>query len=152
MGRLMVREGMEAVSGNDVFACATYDAQALPLAGKRVLVVDDDPDILGVISKILLEFGYDVISRRNGMEGLETYRKRPCELVLTDLDMPGMDGVALARHIKSEFPLVPVVLMTGNLLTERELSPDVGKSFVDEILYKPFRFTELHATLQRLLP
>jgi two-component system, response regulator YesN len=82
---------------------------------------------------------------------LELFRQKPCDLVLTDLDMPAMDGVTLARHIKFESPRVPVVLMTGNVLLEKEVLQDAGKAFINDVLHKPFEFTDLHTAFQRLL-
>jgi CheY-like chemotaxis protein len=104
------------------------------------------------MSKILSRLGYDVVSGRNGIEGLTVHRENPCQFVLTDLDMPLMDGLTLARRIKTEYPLTPVVLMTGNALVERDTFHGAVRLFVDEVLYKPIRLVELRRTFRRLLP
>lgn len=147
----MMRDGKGAVSREGAFAHMPRDERTVATGRTRVLVVDDNPEVLSVISKILSRFGYDVVSGKNGKEGLERYREKPCDVVLTDLEMPAMDGVTLARHIKSEHPLARVVLMTGNVMAEREVSQNSGKCFIDEILYKPIRFKDLHKTLLRWL-
>lgn len=151
MNYSMRHDGKGAASGNDGITHGARDGRIAPAERTRVLVVDDNPDVLGVISKILSRVGYDVVSGRNGMEGLERYREKPCDFVLTDLDMPAMDGVTLARHIKTENPLARVVLMTGNALAGGEVTRDAGECFIDDILYKPIRFKDLRTTLQRLL-
>lgn len=117
---------------------------------KRILVVDDDAIVLAVTSKTLSYLGYDVVAGRNGIEGLSLCGKVPCDLVLTDLNMPAMDGLTMARHIKAECPFVPVVLMTGNLAAKKNLSTQRQEGVIDEFLFKPVRLADLRGTVQRL--
>jgi CheY-like chemotaxis protein len=117
---------------------------------KRILVVDDDAVVLAVTSKILSCLGYDVVAGRSGIEGLALCGKVPCDLVLTDVNMPAMDGLTMARHIKAEYPFVPVVLMTGNLAAKKNLSTQLQEGVIDEFLFKPVRLADLRGTLQRL--
>ncbi len=117
---------------------------------KRILVVDDDAIVLAMTSKTLSYLGYDVVAGRNGIEGLALCGKVLCDLVLTDLNMPAMDGLTMARQIKAEWPFVPVVLMTGNLAAKKNLSTQLQEGVIDEFLFKPVRLADLRGTLHRL--
>jgi DNA-binding NtrC family response regulator len=113
---------------------------------KKILVVDDDELLLEAVSQMLCSLGYDVISANNGDSGLNLFLKRKCDIVLTDLEMPGLDGISLALHIKEKSPDTPVILMTGH---DREsIMGQMRDSAVDMTLFKPF---DLFA-LGQLLP
>ena len=84
--------------------------------GKRrglILVVDDERSNLDSLRRILEKAGWEVLTAQNGVEGLDIVRQRAVELVLTDLRMPGMDGVDLLRSVKALAPETEVVLMTA---------------------------------------
>lgn len=132
-------------------AHAAWETHKAASKRKRILLVDDNRDVLGVISKILSRLGYEVVPASNGIEGFALHVEDPCEFVLTDLDMPVMDGLSLARRIKAEYPLIPVVIMTGTTSAEGDFSHAMAKSFVDEVLYKPIRLVDLQRTVQKLL-
>src|SRR5262245_65676672 len=83
-------------------------------AGRTVLVVDDSAmDRLLASSLIENLGGWSVLSAENGAEALATLERQRPDLVLTDLLMPGMDGLELVQAIRTNHPLVPVILMTG---------------------------------------
>jgi CheY-like chemotaxis protein len=119
---------------------------------KRILVLDDDTSVLSVTSQILSCLGYDVVAGRNGTEGLALYREDPCDIILTDLDMPTMDGLTLARHVKADYPIIPVVLMTGDRSVRDNLSTQIQEGLIDHFFFKPVRMVELRRTIQRLSP
>jgi len=129
---------------------ARSPVQRTARANARILVVDDDSDVLMVISKMLSWLGYEVIAGKNGIEGWTLYKETPCDIVLTDLDMPGMGGLTLARYIKSQRPRIPVVIMTGNQTVENSLSDQVQEGAIDNFLQKPFGLADLRGMLQRL--
>jgi CheY-like chemotaxis protein len=79
----------------------------------RILVAEDSPTQAEEIRLLLSEKGYDVQLCRNGAEALQVVEVDPPHVVLTDLDMPVMDGLELVEEIRSRFPQVPVVLMTA---------------------------------------
>jgi CheY-like chemotaxis protein len=79
----------------------------------RVLVVEDEPGNLRMLMNILNGEGYETVGARDGMEALELLAQSRFDLVLSDVNMPGMDGVALARHIVSSESNTPIFLMTA---------------------------------------
>ena len=116
---------------------------------KRVLVVDDDPGIRDVLSCTISSMGYEVDTADNGAKGLEKFMKKPFDLVITDLNMPGMDGFTLAARIKAKHPQVMVVLVTGE---GRDFVLDRGENcFVDDILFKPFHLKDIQGKVQSML-
>lgn len=90
--------------------------------GRSILVVEDDDDVRGLVADIVRHLGYEPITARDGVEGLQVYRENRDRigLVLTDKTMPQMGGVELARSLHEEFPGVKVLILTGYLLAERE--------------------------------
>lgn len=105
----------------------------------RVLVVDDDRSLRGLLALFLNGVGFDVATAENGQAGLELFRRRPFDLIITDLQMPVMNGLELMAGIKRASQHTPVVLMTG-LNT-----PEVARfsRAAAAVLYKPFQFEEL---------
>ena len=77
------------------------------------LVVDDEPAVLGLLERFLMQHGARVDSAPNGREALERLRERPVDVLLTDRNMPGLDGEALLRAVREQWPGVDVVMMTG---------------------------------------
>jgi len=81
---------------------------------KTILLVDDEADIRDVLEIALVDMGYKVLSVGNGMEALEVFKQKKPSIVLTDIKMPGMDGIELLRRIKKENPESEVVMITGH--------------------------------------
>ena len=79
----------------------------------RILVVDDDAPLRSGIAKTLTRAGYVVVQAANGQEAIESYRAAPADLVLTDIYMPGTDGVEAMIRLRAEFPDLLVVAMSG---------------------------------------
>ncbi len=115
---------------------------------KNILVVDDDQFIRSTVKNMLEFLGYEVTEACDGIEGLKMFRKSPTDLVLTDLQMPLMDGGSLAHLIKSESPSTPVVLATGS--DSKEIKERLKDSTVDAVIYKPFNLDYLYKTVERL--
>lgn len=116
----------------------------------KILVVDDDPNILELVSIQLTQAGYYVQKASNGFEALETIEDDLPDLAVVDIMMPGMDGYTLTRKIRSETD-IPVLLLTA----KGELE-DKEKGFLsgsDDYVVKPFEPKELqfriHAILRR---
>ncbi len=110
-----------------------------------ILVVDDDPRVLGAVSDILQLDDHDVSTADDGFEAFELIKARNYDLLITDLGMPGMSGIELAVEAHKVQPKLPVIVVTGYgariTLAEREIAGIVG------VIDKPFRISEL----QRLL-
>jgi len=124
--------------------------QPLEEAG-RVLVVDDEQDILDACALGLSSFGYEVDCCRSGEDALALFRKNPArfDAVLSDTTMPGLAGPDLVRELLKIDPHLPVILTTGHsALVSRERAWRLGAL---EYLVKPFRMDVLAAALNRLL-
>ena len=96
---------------------------------------------------MLSRLGYDVSSADGGENGLSIFLKNEFDMVLSDYEMPGMDGVALACNVKKSAPHTRVVIMTG---AGRESVLSRKSTAVDEVISKPFTLAEIAETLQNL--
>lgn len=114
----------------------------------RILVVDDNRNLLGVISAMLSRLGHDVALADSGEKGWVAFIKNPFNIVLSDYQMPGMDGIALACAIKKKSPRTPVLIMTG---AGRETVLSRNSPAVDEVIAKPFTLASLGKTIQRYI-
>ena len=81
---------------------------------RTILVVDDDPDILKLMAMRLRAAGYDTISVSNGEAALAHIALNSPDLVITDLRMPGMDGLSLFNAIRAIKPSIPVIIVTAH--------------------------------------
>jgi CheY-like chemotaxis protein len=113
--------------------------------GPKILVVDDDNSLRILISKMLSRLGYEVASADGGENGLSIFLKNEFDMVFSDYEMPGMDGVAFACSIKKSSPRTPVIIMTG---AGREAVLSRKSTAVDEVISKPFTMAEIDKTLQ----
>lgn len=116
---------------------------------RRILVVDDNRDIRNVLFHMLRFMGFEVALAGNGIEALAVFHESSFDLVVTDLQMPSMDGSKLARLVKEKSPNTPVILLTG---TDREtVSKKVTKGSIDSVLFKPFKLNDFQSTVQGAL-
>ncbi len=118
---------------------------------KRLLVVDDEPNLLRAVAVCLRAAGYDVTTARGGAEALIRVAERLPDLIVSDIRMPGMDGYTLARHLRSSprTELIPIVFLTAKDETADRI---VGfRSGVDAYLTKPFEPDELVAVIANIL-
>jgi DNA-binding NtrC family response regulator len=116
-------------------------------AGRRILIVDDDPTMRGVVSSMLSWLGHEVSTADSGENGLSIFLKDKFDIVVSDYEMPGMNGVVLSDCIKTRSPSTPVILITG--AGKGVVSPQKSKS-VDRILFKPFNLSEIDETIRSL--
>jgi EAL domain-containing protein (putative c-di-GMP-specific phosphodiesterase class I)/ActR/RegA family two-component response regulator len=89
----------------------TYGAD--PTAAERVLIVDDDVAVLSLHGRVLSSAGFEVETAANGDAAMAAVRQRSFDLILSDIDMPGMDGIRLLEQVRSYDADVPVILITG---------------------------------------
>jgi CheY-like chemotaxis protein len=115
--------------------------------GKNILVVDDNKFLRIAVSKMLSRLGYEVLSADSGENGLSIFLKNKFYVVLSDYEMPGMDGVAFACSIKKSSPSTQVVIMTG---AGRETVLARKTTAVDEVISKPFTLAEIDEMIQSL--
>jgi CheY-like chemotaxis protein len=116
-----------------------------------IILVDDEAFVLAILKRILSELapGYELLSITDGATALALFAQRPVALIITDMRMPDMDGVALTVAIKAVAPLCPVILMTGNLTPQiRQRAQAAG---VDFFLAKPFPVEHLVSLVRAAL-
>jgi DNA-binding response OmpR family regulator len=85
---------------------------------KKILIVDDEPEICKTVTEFLFDAGYAASYALNGPDGLAMIKKDLPSLVLLDIGMPGMDGIEVMRLIHEQHPSLPVVVLTGNKDTD----------------------------------
>jgi DNA-binding response OmpR family regulator len=122
---------------------------------KRILVIDDDPDIVTFLSTLLEDNGYEAIVARDGVEGLtKTQAERP-DVVLLDITMPEKSGVRYYREVREDAELksIPVIIVTG-VATEFERFISTRKKVPppDGFIFKPVDKQKLLDMISRLLP
>lgn len=115
----------------------------------KILVVDDDQDMLALVADVLLLSGHHVMVAENGREGFDTFRREEFDLVVTDLTMPEMDGWELARQIKAVSPFTPVLAMTG--WSGHDVTRRTQEEAVDTIVFKPFKLVDFLVAVQRMI-
>jgi two-component system KDP operon response regulator KdpE len=111
----------------------------------RILVVDDEPQISRVLRMALQSSGYDVTIAGNGADGLARFREFAPDLVITDLAMPGMDGLALTRAIRQSAQTPIIVLSVRESEAMKVSALDEG---ADDYVTKPFSTQELLARVR----
>ena len=115
----------------------------------RVLLVEDDDDNRELMTEVLEAAGYQVVTAASGREGLRKLSEQPADVVITDVGMPGMGGLEVARAAKEIVPRVPVVIVTG--YAEREDITSARGREVDAVLVKPVDPDLLTASVAELL-
>ena len=114
----------------------------------RILVVEDEPRMASLIRQGLEEEAYAVDVVGNGLEAIEWVQSAPYDIVLLDIMLPGMDGIAVCRQLRAKGYTMPVLMLTA-----RDTLPDKVKgldSGADDYLVKPFAIEELTARLRAL--
>jgi len=115
----------------------------------RILLAEDDGDMRRFLVKALQNAGYSVASFDNGLSAYNRLREEPFELLLTDIVMPEMDGIELARRATELDPEIKVMFITG--FAAVALNPDNHAPRQAKILSKPFHLRDLVNEVQRLL-
>lgn len=111
-----------------------------------ILLVDDAADYLRLVGNILVQAGWQVQCAESGEEALSRLNNNTFDLMITDYDMPGMDGISLTRHSAVLSPDMPVILITGNISSEIPLM--AKKAGVAKVLGKPFSGETLLETIR----
>lgn len=118
---------------------------------KRLLVVDDEPNLLRAVAAVLRGAGFEVTTARNGREALVLVAQNLPDLIVSDVRMPGMDGYALARRLRAapHSAMIPIVFLTAKDETEDRI--EGFRAGVDIYLIKPFEPDELIAVIKNIL-
>lgn len=112
-----------------------------------ILVVDDEPNYLVVLSELLRDEGFEVFTAANGKEGLQVVQDVDLDIVITDMQMPGMDGMQLLQHIKELKKELPVLMITAYAEVEKAVAAMQAGAF--SYLAKPFSNDELIVSLHK---
>jgi DNA-binding NtrC family response regulator len=114
---------------------------------RTVVVADDDTDVAQALARVVRLLGHRALVANNGVEALELLRANRVEVLLSDIDMPEMDGVTLVSHARSEL-LAPVrILLTANARLETAMNA-INSGEVHRYIQKPWKHDELVATLE----
>ena len=115
----------------------------------RILLAEDDEDMRRFLSRALEHAGYQVVSFNNGLSAYERLREEPFHLLLTDIVMPEMDGIELARKASELDPDLKIMFITG--FAAVALNPDMQAPRDAKILSKPFHLRDLVGEIGRLI-
>ena len=115
----------------------------------RILVVDDEPSICAIVRKTLIRDPYAVETLTSSLDALERLREKPFDLLITDINMPDLDGLALAEQARVEHPLLGIVIMTAYGSFEN-ISRALHTGIAD-FLTKPFDINDMRLTVTRAL-
>lgn len=111
----------------------------------RILIVDDDPQIRRVMRSTLTMHGYEVNDARSGEDALEEIRNAPYDLVLLDMNMPGMGGMEACRMMRTGSEIAIIMLTVNNAERQKVEALDAG---ADDYVTKPFSMPELLARIR----
>lgn len=130
--------------------CNRWIEMELPeLQDTRILVVEDEPGVRDFVKRGLLSVGYDVTAVEDGNSALTELERNKYHLMLTDVVMPGIDGIALALKAAKEHPELRILMMTG-YATERQRAHNM-ETLAHTVLAKPFSLKGLIAAVDEAL-
>ncbi|MCO5249243.1 MAG: response regulator transcription factor [Chitinophagales bacterium] len=116
---------------------------------KRILLVEDDQNLGLLLQEYLVHKGFDVVLRRDGEEGLFTYKKEPFNMVILDIMMPKMDGFTVAENIRHEDSEIPIIFLSAKSLKEDKIRGlTIG---ADDYITKPFSMEVLELKINAIL-
>ncbi|MGE0698465.1 MAG: cell cycle two-component system response regulator CpdR [Hyphomicrobiaceae bacterium] len=123
--------------------------KASPLSHQRILLAEDDDSMRGFLARALERAGYDVIAFDNGAEAFARLKEEPFTLLLTDIVMPRMDGIELARRASELDPDLKIMFITG--FAAVTLNSEVQAPKDARVLSKPFHLKDLVREVEKLL-
>jgi PAS domain S-box-containing protein len=126
-------------------------ALSAPTGAERILFVDDEPELVALGREMLEHLGYQVVTKNNGIDALEEFRKKPnhFDVVVTDMTMPKMTGERLARELISIRPKIPIILCTGfSEQINEQKAKDIG---IKAFLMKPLTLNRLARTVRAVM-
>jgi len=124
----------------------------------KILVVDDDPDVLEAISIILEANGYEVVTARDGLDGLDKLKEEKPDLMILDLLMPRMDGFEVCKELKdprrAKYAHIPIIILSSvkEQASRRRYELETGLQLdVDDYVEKPIEHTILLERVENIL-
>jgi len=118
----------------------------------KILVVDDEPEIVKLVAKLMESRGHQVVIARDGQEALEVAEREQPNLIVLDLNLPKVDGFEVCRRLKTGAATrtIPIVMLTASFVTVDDATRGIG-SGADEYVVKPFLREVLIHNVERLL-
>lgn len=114
----------------------------------RIMVVEDEHDTLEMMTEVFVSKGYEVDKASNGIEALRKIKNQEPDIILTDIYMPGMDGMELLKNISKDYAHIPVLMVTAYGTIDNAV--EAMKMGAKDYITKPLRFEELHAKVERI--
>lgn len=118
-----------------------------PSAPLRILLIDDEPEILSTVGTLLQRMGYEVQTASNGTEGLELFDRDGADIIVSDVMMPGVDGLGVLRGLRERGADVEVILITG--VGTMDTAVEALRQGAFDFFTKPVRIAELTASVER---
>lgn len=120
----------------------------MDVGSKRVLVVDDEPEVTLALQVFFLGKGYEMLTALDGVQAMRLLKQHPVDLVLLDMKMPGVNGVEVLKFIRAEAPSTRVIVVTAYDIQFQEIVEQIG---VDGFLMKPFGIQALTQKVEEIL-
>ncbi len=128
----------------------------------RILIVDDEEDVRIALKQVLERAGYEVTVAATGNEGLDVMKREGADLVITDVIMPGVDGIATAKQIREKYRDTRIIVISGggrtapdpyepDAISTRSYLASASKAGADQTLTKPFDRDELLQVVRDVL-
>ena len=114
----------------------------------KVLVIDDEQSILKTFKLRLAKWGYQVLTAFSGDSGIKKLRNYKCQVVITDLKMPGLSGQEVLKEVKERYPDIEVIMITGYATIEAAVETMKAGAF--DFLVKPLNFEHVRLLLEKI--
>lgn len=114
----------------------------------HILIIDDNSDLRTAAKMMLESAGHRVEEATNGVEGTQRFLAHPADLVITDIMMPEQDGLETLLQLRTDYPDVPMIVISGEAAEHLDLAHEFGATHV---LAKPFRMANLLAVVKKTL-
>jgi CheY-like chemotaxis protein len=115
----------------------------------NILIAEDDNAVREFVSRALRQDGHDITAVGDGQQALNALKKGQFDMLLTDIVMPQLDGIALALKASKEYPDLPVLLMTG-YAAERQRAHNLD-ALIQDVITKPFTLDEIRGAVRKIL-
>lgn len=124
------------------------DSRSKPVS-QHVLLVDDEDQMCDILGEALTQMGHHTVTARDGEEALDRIKKNTFDIVITDINMPRMDGLELIRHLARDHQEIDIIAITGHAMNYSYT--DVVSAGASDFIIKPFTLNELEAKLARIV-
>ncbi|MGB0629322.1 MAG: response regulator [Alphaproteobacteria bacterium] len=115
----------------------------------KILIAEDDTAVREFVSRALTNAGHEIVSAEDGLQALEALETGEFDLLLSDIVMPELDGIALALKVSKDWPDLPILLMTG-YAAERQRAHNLD-ALIHDVISKPFTLQQICDAADRVL-